>query len=74
MQIDARGLKCPLPVLRAEKTAAGLKPGESFVLLATDPMATIDVPHFCAKAALLVEVTQDEQVTHFTITRPESPT
>lgn len=45
--IDARGLLCPLPVLRLRKVLNGLRPGAEVTLLATDPAAIIDVPHFC---------------------------
>lgn len=47
--VDVRGLKCPLPVLKTAKRIAPLPPGARFVVLATDPLATIDVPHFCAE-------------------------
>jgi tRNA 2-thiouridine synthesizing protein A len=49
-EVDARGLICPLPVLRARKVLLGMKPGEVLRILATDPMAAIDLPHFCAEA------------------------
>lgn len=45
--IDARGLLCPLPVLRLQKTLRSLPEGAEVTLLATDPAAVIDVPHFC---------------------------
>lgn len=45
--IDAQGLLCPLPVLRLQKTLRGLPEGAEVTLLATDPAAVIDVPHFC---------------------------
>ncbi|MDF3608000.1 sulfurtransferase TusA family protein [Paracoccus sp. DMF-8] len=45
--IDARGLLCPLPVLRLRKVLNGLEPGAEVTLIATDPAAEIDVPHFC---------------------------
>lgn len=48
-EIDARNLICPLPVLRLRKALGGLEPGGCIVLVATDPMARIDVPHFCAE-------------------------
>ena len=48
--VDARGLRCPLPVLRAQKRLSALPPGAVLRLLASDPMAEIDVPHFCAEA------------------------
>lgn len=47
--IDVRGLKCPLPVLKAERRMRDFAAGTHFVLLATDPMAAIDVPHFCGE-------------------------
>ena len=49
-EIDARGLLCPLPVLRLRKALLSLSPGARAVLIATDPAAIIDVPHFCAEA------------------------
>ncbi|HVG48478.1 MAG TPA: sulfurtransferase TusA family protein [Rubellimicrobium sp.] len=49
-EVDARGLICPLPVLRARKVLMGMRPGEVLRVLATDPMAAIDLPHFCAEA------------------------
>jgi tRNA 2-thiouridine synthesizing protein A len=49
-EVDARDLLCPLPVLKARKALAGMKPGEVLRVLATDAMAAIDLPHFCAEA------------------------
>jgi tRNA 2-thiouridine synthesizing protein A len=45
--VDARGLKCPLPVLKMEKRLAAMPPGATLVVLATDPMARIDIPLHC---------------------------
>lgn len=42
--IDARGHRCPVPSLRLRKALEGQPDREIFVLLATDPMARIDVP------------------------------
>lgn len=47
--LDARGLRCPLPVLKARKKLAQLHPGMVLEILADDPAAIIDVPHFCAE-------------------------
>ena len=49
-EVDARGLLCPLPVLRARKRLLAMAPGQVLRLLATDPAAAVDVPHFCAEA------------------------
>jgi tRNA 2-thiouridine synthesizing protein A len=45
--IDVRGLKCPLPVLKAARRMQPYSAGTRFLLITTDPMAAIDVPHFC---------------------------
>jgi tRNA 2-thiouridine synthesizing protein A len=45
--VDARSLKCPLPVLRTEKRLAAMSPGETLIVLATDPMAKVDIPLYC---------------------------
>ena len=49
-ELDARGLLCPLPVLKARKRLQGMGPGQVLRILATDPAAVVDVPHFCAEA------------------------
>lgn len=49
-EVDCAGLLCPLPVLRARKRLLGMAPGQVLRLLATDKMAAIDLPHFCAEA------------------------
>ncbi len=61
-EIDASGLLCPLPVLKARKRLKGMAPGTVLRLRATDPAAVIDVPHFCAEAGhALVDVTEEAE-------------
>lgn len=48
--LDARGLLCPLPVLKARKRLQTVASGALLTLWADDPAAVIDVPHFCAEA------------------------
>ncbi|WP_374299638.1 sulfurtransferase TusA family protein [Paracoccus sp. (in: a-proteobacteria)] len=48
--VDARGLLCPLPVLRLRKVLLTQPAGARVRLLATDAMAAVDVPHFCGEA------------------------
>jgi len=48
-ELDAAGLLCPLPVLKARKRLDSLKSGDTLRLIATDPASVIDVPHFCNK-------------------------
>jgi tRNA 2-thiouridine synthesizing protein A len=44
---DLRGLACPLPVLRARKRLAGMRPGALLWIETTDPLAVIDIPALC---------------------------
>lgn len=48
MIVDARGHRCPTPSLKLQKAMRDLAPGTQLTLLATDPMARIDVPHLMA--------------------------
>lgn len=45
IMVDARGHKCPVPSLRLKKAIQAAPEGGTFLLLATDPMARIDVPY-----------------------------
>ena len=47
--LDARGLLCPLPVLKAARRMRAMAPGQVLRLLSDDPAAVVDVPHFCAE-------------------------
>ena len=44
-ELDLRGLKCPLPALRTRKALRMLVAGDEMIVLCTDPMAVIDIPH-----------------------------
>lgn len=46
-ELDARGLNCPLPILRAKKAIAGMAEGEVLKVFATDPGAVKDFEAFC---------------------------
>lgn len=48
--LDAIGLLCPLPVLKARKRLKALATGDVLQILADDPAAIIDLPHYCAEA------------------------
>ena len=43
--LDLRGLKCPLPALKARKALSQLAAGDELVLECTDPLAMIDIPN-----------------------------
>jgi len=46
-ELDATGLKCPMPVLRARRALKPLAPGATLRVLADDPAAAKDFPAFC---------------------------
>jgi tRNA 2-thiouridine synthesizing protein A len=53
-KLDASGLSCPLPVLKARKLLIAMKPGETLEVLTTDPMSVVDMPVFCAQAGHVI--------------------
>jgi tRNA 2-thiouridine synthesizing protein A len=66
--IDTRGLRCPLPVLKARKRLKSLEDGTELTLIADDPAAIIDVPHFCAEQGHMLESqSQEDGVLTFVI-------
>lgn len=71
LTIDARGHRCPVPTLKLQKALRGADPGTVVRLIADDPMARIDVPHFAAGAGYEVsaEDLQDGAIA-FTVTTP----
>ena len=48
--LDLRGLKCPLPALKARRALGDLPGGAVLLVEATDPMAAIDIPHMVREA------------------------
>ena len=45
--LDTKGLRCPLPVLRARKSIKGIQPGQVIEIQATDPSSVKDFQAFC---------------------------
>lgn len=50
VDLDTRGFLCPLPVLKARKRLQGMPEGSVLRLVADDPAAVVDVPHFCGES------------------------
>lgn len=68
--LDAKGLNCPLPILRAKKALQGLKPGGTLEVLATDPGSVKDFQAFCRTTGNeLVESTTEGKVFRFVLRR-----
>ncbi|HSV04303.1 MAG TPA: sulfurtransferase TusA family protein [Phenylobacterium sp.] len=52
--VDARGHRCPVPTLRLRRALEAAGRGVRVRLLADDPMARIDVPHFAAEIGAVI--------------------
>lgn len=66
--IDARGHRCPVPTLRLRRALESAGPNARVVLLADDPLARIDVPHFAAAQGCRVVSIESEGATlRFTV-------
>ena len=58
--VDARGHRCPVPTLRLRRACEAAPPGATVRLLADDPLARIDVPHYVAEAGLELVTLESE--------------
>ena len=67
--VDARGLACPLPLTMAKRRMAELPPGETLVVLATDPEAPIDLAAWAAEEGHGYNERRVETHLEFTITK-----
>jgi tRNA 2-thiouridine synthesizing protein A len=68
--LDAKGLNCPLPILKAKKALKDVPAGGTLEVLATDPGSVADFQAFCrATGHELMESTQDNDVYRFVIKR-----
>lgn len=73
-ELDLRGLKCPLPALMARKRLRALPPGTTIWVLASDPLAVVDIPHMCGEEGhVLVEATRASDHHRFLIRRGDGP-
>lgn len=69
--VDARGHRCPVPTLRLRRALEDAPPGARVRLLADDPLARIDVPHFAAGAGFeVIEVIEEAGALGFLVGRP----
>ena len=68
--LDAKGLNCPLPILKAKKAINEVSPGGTLEILATDPGAVADFQAFCRQTGNeLVEHSEAGGVYRFLIKR-----
>jgi tRNA 2-thiouridine synthesizing protein A len=77
-ELDATGYRCPMPVIRMEAALRRMAPGEKLLVRADDPIAALDIPHFCreaghAAARLADEGSPEAPVCVFLVTRGANP-
>lgn len=69
-ELDVKGLKCPLPVLKVQKVMKSLTVGDILIVHATDPLSVIDVPNYCNESGnKLLNQASDQDVHIFHIER-----
>ena len=72
--IDARGLACPLPLLRARAALPGVAPGDELVVLATDPEAPLDLAALAAdEGCAFVASTDGDGAHELRLRKPAAP-
>ena len=72
--VDARGHRCPTPTLRLRRALEAAEVGATLRLLADDPLARIDVPHFVREAGhRLVETQETDSGFSFLVRKLSSP-
>ena len=59
--LNLRGLKCPLPALRARKALAKLAPGDILIVECTDPLSEIDIPNLMRETGDALEATEKSE-------------
>ena len=66
-EVDARGLNCPLPILRAKKALADLQTGQVLKIVCTDPGSVRDFQAFARQTGniLVRQVTVGKEYLHF---------
>ena len=60
VELDATGLVCPMPVLKANRALRALPAGGRLRVLATDPAAARDIPAYCAQTGHVLESSASE--------------
>ena len=71
--LDARGLACPLPAVKARRALAAVPPGAALIVLATDPEAPIDVAAVAADAGCAFSARRDARAWRLELRRPGPP-
>ena len=62
--IDTTGLRCPLPLLKVQKNINSLRKHHEALIITDDPMAEIDLKHFCLNNNYLLKKIKHNQAGH----------
>ncbi len=60
LRLDLRGYRCPVPVIRLEAALRREPFGAQIIVISDDPVAAVDIPHFCREAGWEVKRLPDE--------------
>jgi tRNA 2-thiouridine synthesizing protein A len=56
--LDLKGLKCPLPAMKTRQALARMPAGARLTVVATDPLASLDIPHLVRETGDAIEAQQ----------------
>lgn len=74
LMLDAKGLNCPLPILKTKVLLNKMQPGQILYVEATDPHSVIDFEAYCARTNhKLLNVEEGTNLIKFYIQRAENP-
>lgn len=72
--LDAKGLNCPLPILKTKVLLNKMQAGEILYVEATDPHSVIDFEAYCARTNHnLLQIEEESNLFKFYIQRAENP-
>lgn len=60
VELDTRGMYCPMPIVKLKKTTKTMEPGQTVKLIATDPGSERDVPAWANKTGAEILETSEE--------------
>ena len=74
IHLDAKGLNCPLPILKSKLELNKMQAGEILLVESTDPHSKIDFEAYCARTGHeILRIEESDGVYSFIIKRAESP-
>lgn len=74
VHLDAKGLNCPLPILKSKLELNKMQPGEILFVESTDPHSKIDFEAYCARTGHeILHYEDSDGIFCFTIKRAEKP-